>query len=241
MDGCHLRSFLKRHILTTVSIDGNDGMYPIAFAICEGENKESWEWFLEKFMRDIDPHEKINWTFISDQQKVRLVPSLLRVVYEGNTRFCVRHLFANFKNKFKGKTLKELMWAATKETTKAGYEAKMKTIKNINNQVYEYLKGIKEVHWCRHAFSTMPKCDMLLNNVCEVFNSKLIMTRDKSLLTMYEMIRRYLITRIVKNKEAMNKVSGLLCPRIQDKLNINRVESRDCKTWFAGGNRFEVT
>ncbi len=169
------------------------------------------------------------------------MPALSGVVYEGNTRFCVRHLFANFKNKFKGKTLKELMWAATKETTKAGYEAKMKTIKNINNQVYGHLKGIKEVHWCRHAFNNVPKCDMLLNNLCEVFNSKLIMARDKSLLTMCEMIRRYLMTRIVKNREPMNKVSGPLCPRIQDKLNINRVESRDCKTWFAGGNRFEVT
>ena len=70
MDGCHLRGFLKEQILTVVGINGNDVMYPIAFTIYEGEIRESWEWFLEQFMRDIDPHEKINWTFISDQQKV---------------------------------------------------------------------------------------------------------------------------------------------------------------------------
>ena len=92
-----------------------------------------------------------------------------------------------------------------------------------------HLKGIKEVHWCRHAFSTVPKCDMLLNNLYEVFNSKLITARDKSLLTMCEMIRRYLMIRIVKNREAMNKVSGPLCLRIQNKLNINKIESRDSK------------
>jgi hypothetical protein len=39
-------------------------------AICEGENRQRWEWFFEQFMRDIDPQEKINWTFICDQQKV---------------------------------------------------------------------------------------------------------------------------------------------------------------------------
>jgi hypothetical protein len=55
---CLLRGLLKGQILTSVGIDNNDGMYPIAFAICEGENGESWEWFLEQFMRDIDPPKK---------------------------------------------------------------------------------------------------------------------------------------------------------------------------------------
>ena len=40
-----------------------------------------------------------------------LVLALSGLVSEGNTRFCVRHLYANFNNKFKGKVPKELMWA----------------------------------------------------------------------------------------------------------------------------------
>ena len=70
MDACHLRGFLKEQILTVVGINGNDVMYPIAFTIYESENRQSWGWFLEQFMRDIDSQEKINWTFISYQQKV---------------------------------------------------------------------------------------------------------------------------------------------------------------------------
>ena len=88
-----------------------------------------------------------------------------------------------------------------------------------------YQKGIKEVHWGRDEFSCVPKFDMLLNNLCEGFNSKVINARDKSLLTMCEIIRRYVMTRIVKNREVMNKFNGPLYPRIQDKLNINKVES----------------
>ena len=57
-----------------------------------------------------------------------LVFAVSRVVFEGNTRFCVRHLYVNFKNKFKGKVLNELVWGAAKETTKVEYEAKMKAI-----------------------------------------------------------------------------------------------------------------
>ena len=70
VDTCHLRGFIKGQILTTVGIVGNDGMYPIAFVVCEGQIKENWECFLQQFMLDIDPHGIKNWSFILDQQKV---------------------------------------------------------------------------------------------------------------------------------------------------------------------------
>ena len=41
LDACHLRGFLKGQLLAVVGIDGNDGMYPIAFVVCEGETKAS--------------------------------------------------------------------------------------------------------------------------------------------------------------------------------------------------------
>ena len=55
LDACHLRGFLKGQLLAAVGIDGNDGMYPIAFAVCEGETKASWSWFLELLLVDIGP------------------------------------------------------------------------------------------------------------------------------------------------------------------------------------------
>ena len=118
----------------------------------------------------------------------------------------------------------------------------MKEIKSINGGAYGHLKGIKEVHWCWHAFSYVPKCDILLKNLCEVFNSKLVDARDKTLFTMLKMIRRYLMTRVVKNRDSLTNFKGLICISVQDKLNINnkRKESRDCKPLFDGRNRFEV-
>ena len=81
---------------------------------------------------------------------------------------------------------------------------------------------------------------MLLNNLCESFNSKIIDARDKSILTMCEMIRRYLIKRIPRNRYTMLKKFGPICLRIQDKLEVNKEATRDCtSTWF-GGSKFEV-
>ena len=53
LDACHLRGFLKEQLLVAVGIDGNDGMYPIAFVVREGETKDSWSWFLELLLVDI--------------------------------------------------------------------------------------------------------------------------------------------------------------------------------------------
>ncbi|XP_019155169.1 PREDICTED: uncharacterized protein LOC109152038 [Ipomoea nil] len=46
IDGCHLRSKYGGYLLTATAMDPNDGIFPLAYAIVEGENKESWTWFL---------------------------------------------------------------------------------------------------------------------------------------------------------------------------------------------------
>jgi hypothetical protein len=57
------------------------------------------------------------------------------VILEAPTRFYLKNLYVNFKNKFKGKALKDLMWAVANETTKAGFNAKMEHIKVLNKDV----------------------------------------------------------------------------------------------------------
>lgn len=46
-------------------------MYPLAFALVESENNNSWEWFL-CCLRDCigDGEEHGGWVFMSDRQKV---------------------------------------------------------------------------------------------------------------------------------------------------------------------------
>nr|GLL29335.1 uncharacterized protein LOC109155208 [Ipomoea trifida] len=45
VDGCHLKGNQKRgQLLSAVGVDANN-MYPIAFAVVEGELKETWKWF----------------------------------------------------------------------------------------------------------------------------------------------------------------------------------------------------
>ncbi|XP_023733098.1 uncharacterized protein LOC111880918 [Lactuca sativa] len=65
--------------------------------------------------------------------------------------------------------------------------------------------------------------DMLLNNLCEVFNSKLIEGKDKPLITCLEYIREYMMKRICNVIKVQKKCVGPLTPsatKIMEK-NVN--------------------
>ncbi|XP_020258800.1 uncharacterized protein LOC109835226 [Asparagus officinalis] len=100
LDACHLRGNMKGVILTACGVDGNNCMYPFAFAIVEGERAITWEWFMELLVADIGSGDGQGWTYMSDKQK-----GLIRAVGDSQPeaahRFCVRHLYQNFKESFK--------------------------------------------------------------------------------------------------------------------------------------------
>ena len=63
---------------------------------------------------------------------------------------------------------------------------KMNELKNLNAEAYEYMASIPSNAWCRYAFDTVCKSNMLLNNICESFNAVLKSCRDKVVLTHME-------------------------------------------------------
>lgn len=56
-------------------------MYPIAYAVVESEDKETWCWFLQLLIEDLGPVEVHGWNFVSDQQKVIIMISNVSLAY----------------------------------------------------------------------------------------------------------------------------------------------------------------
>ncbi|KAI3799185.1 hypothetical protein L1987_34475 [Smallanthus sonchifolius] len=67
-------------------------------------------------------------------------------------------------------------------------------------------------HWSRSYFTGRALSDVLLNNMCEVLNSKLLDGRDKPIITMLEYIREYLMRRIMNVLQIIDRSNGLLTP-----------------------------
>ena len=66
---------MKGELLTAIGRDGNNQMFPIAWAVVEVECTESWTWFITLLKNDLDLCDGYNYTLITDQQKVNFLPS----------------------------------------------------------------------------------------------------------------------------------------------------------------------
>lgn len=62
------------------------------------------------------------------------------------------------------------------------------------------------------VFAGRAKSDVLLNNMCEVFNRQLVDARDKPIITCLEYIREYLMKRIVNVQKVISRSDGPLTP-----------------------------
>ena len=79
VDGAHLKGQFPGVLLTAVGKDGNNNIFPVAWAVVEIENVETWTWFLNLLIEDLKSvSSSSSWvqagcedfTFMSDRQKV---------------------------------------------------------------------------------------------------------------------------------------------------------------------------
>ncbi|KAJ9556984.1 hypothetical protein OSB04_011598 [Centaurea solstitialis] len=67
LDACHLKGKFNGVLAAATSIDGNNGMFPVAYAVLESENTNSWTWFLESLKKAIGTPNGL--VISSDMQK----------------------------------------------------------------------------------------------------------------------------------------------------------------------------
>ena len=77
IDGCFLKTFLGGALLSAVGRDGNEQMYPLAWAVVEGETLASWTWFLQELKKALGEQSGEGWTIISDEHQVKPLSIML--------------------------------------------------------------------------------------------------------------------------------------------------------------------
>ncbi|GAU25342.1 hypothetical protein TSUD_376060 [Trifolium subterraneum] len=147
VDGTWLYRKYKGTLLLAVAQDGNNHIFPIAFAIMEGETKEAWNFFL-KNLRTYN-----GWND----------PTVTHV-------YCIRHIAQNFVREIKDKILK-------KSVTNMGYVVNRplfayyrNEIATQNDKVLKWVDNIPVVKWTQ-AFNEGFRWGHMTSNLVESMNS----------------------------------------------------------------------
>ncbi|KAL4583826.1 hypothetical protein LXL04_008410 [Taraxacum kok-saghyz] len=233
LDGTFMKGPYPGQILTAVGLDSNNGIYPLAYAVVESENTNSWTWFLENLAEDLDLTPRCNFTFISDRQK-GILPAIAKVFPAAEHRYCLRHVYENMKLSCKDKVLEDLVWKCGKATSIPGFDKAMEDLKKVNEQAHAWLCKIPPKHWARAHFTGRALSDVVTNNLCEVFNSKIGKARDKPIITCLEYIREYLMRRICSVQKEIEKLQGPLTPTATTLLENAKKEAAEYRVIFAG-------
>ncbi|KAG9442211.1 hypothetical protein H6P81_018065 [Aristolochia fimbriata] len=120
-DGTHLYGKYKGSLLIATSFDGDNRLFPLAFAHVEKKNIDTWTWFISCLARHVvrgrslmciisNSHSGIIWA-VAD-----VFPRPHR------HRFSVRHIIVNLKTRYCVKDLDKMVWRCASAETVDHYD-----------------------------------------------------------------------------------------------------------------------
>ena len=172
IDATFLYGKYKGKLMIASTWDGDNQLFPLAFAIVEEESDDSWGWFLACIKEHVTQRSGV--CLISDQHN-----GILSAVAEfgwqpphGYHRFCIRHLATNFNERFQCTQLKDWITCAGQENQPRKFEIAMSAIRDMHSEAANKLAEIPMEMWtlahdggCRYGAMT--------TNLSESFNGLL--------------------------------------------------------------------
>ncbi|KAK8548200.1 hypothetical protein V6N12_061118 [Hibiscus sabdariffa] len=204
VDGCFLKYVTRGEIIVDVSRDGNNQMFPVAWAIVEVDGKELWKWFLTKLMEDLGHTNGEGLTLMSDQQN-GLVPVINEFFPLLKHRMCARHIYANWHKKWKGLNMKIQFWSCVRSTFVEDFDDQLKILEGMWSTSTNDLLGIPPQHWSRAYFTGESKCDVVDNNLAEAFKGWIVDARCYPIISMLEDIREMVMQIMHVKRTASSK------------------------------------
>ncbi|XP_016178188.1 uncharacterized protein LOC107620565 [Arachis ipaensis] len=179
IDGTHLYGKYGGTLLLAIAQDGNSNILPIAFALVEGKNAESWSFFLSNLREHVTPQEGI--LVISDRHNG--IKAALEALETGwlppraFRAYCIRHVVANFALTFKGKDSRRLLVNVAYAKTEAEFYYWFDIMRTENPAMCDWANRMEYDKWTQHEDAGR-RFGHMTTNISECVNSVLKGTRN---------------------------------------------------------------
>lgn len=181
IDGTHLWGKYKGVLLTACGQDANFQVYPLAYAVVDSENKESWTWFLKKLERILGDSPKL--TIISDRHKAIVLA--IKTAYPLAVHIaCIVHFSQNVASEFSIKGLYKLVTAYRLQN----FTPIFNKIRSQSAACARYLEKAGMATWTR-VYCKGERYNLMTSNVYEQLNKALKKGRGSPIVELLKFIQ----------------------------------------------------
>ncbi|XP_016200458.1 uncharacterized protein LOC107641481 [Arachis ipaensis] len=179
IDRTHLYGKYGMTLLLAITQDGNSNILPVAFALVEGENAESWAFFLSHLRQYVTPQEGI--MVISDRHNS--IKAALEAPDSGwkpphaYRAYCIRHVAANFALSFEGQDARQMLVNAVYVKTEAEFDYWFDIMRIENPAMCDWANRLEYDKWTQHQDGGR-RFGHMTTNISECVNSVLKGTRN---------------------------------------------------------------
>lgn len=243
LESTSLKSKYHEVLLTATALDGDDGFFPVAFAIVDVENEEHWLWFLEQLKSALPNREPI--TFVSDREK-GLKENLVKVFGNAYPGYSLYHLLESFKKNLKGPfhgdgrgSLPVNFVAAAHAIRLVGFKKFVEQIKLVSSHAYNWVMQIEPEYWTNASFKG-ERYIQITQNVAELYIKVMEEARNSTITqkigALISMISELVNTRQADSSNWCTK----LTPSKHEKLQEEIAHAIGLKVLFSSDTLFEV-
>eukprot|EP00268_Persea_americana_P037534 TRINITY_DN37191_c0_g3_i1.p1 TRINITY_DN37191_c0_g3~~TRINITY_DN37191_c0_g3_i1.p1 ORF type:complete len:769 (-),score=109.03 TRINITY_DN37191_c0_g3_i1:429-2735(-) len=244
LNGISLRDKYPGTLLAASSVDGEDGIFPVAFAIVDDETYDNWHWFLTELKSSVSANRAI--TFVSDRINglEEAVPKVFRDSYHG---FSLNHLIEDYKRQLTGLYSQPVKEAMIEEFKRAAHTCRIPdfnvcihTMRNVSHDVAAWVLSSKYEQWS-NAFFKGERYNCYSSDVAESFYCSWIREADNlTILQVVDMVLCKTMEMICTRREASSTWSTTLAPSHEEKLQVEIFNSRGLNVLISSETVFEV-
>ncbi|KAL4318923.1 hypothetical protein GQ457_18G003740 [Hibiscus cannabinus] len=243
LEAIPLKSKYHEIMLTATGLDGDDGIFPVAFAVVDDENEDSWHWFLEQLRSAVSTSRPL--TFVSDRDK-GLMKHVLEIFENAHHGYSIFYLMDNFIQNLKGPfhgegrgSLPGCFLAAAKAVRHGGFRMYTEQIKRVSSSAYDWIMQNEPEYWA-NAFFKGELYNHITLNIAESYANWIEEARELPIMQKIEVLRCKIMELMESRRVESSNWTTKLTPSKQEMLQEEFAKARDLKVLFSSDTLFEV-
>ena len=156
--------------------------------------------------------------FISNKQK-GLINAMKDYLPYVEHRMCARHIYANWRKKYREKDWQKLFWACAKAPCTMLFTLARAKLAQCTPDGAREVMNTDPQHWSRAWFRLGSCCDSVDNNISETFNKQIKDLKGLNLCELLDSIRELIMVKFNVRRHVGRYLAGIILPEVLKRLN----------------------